>query len=81
MKIDHSVLHKKFYDSEVFDFNNAQNTHVLSTTPSGSSSGSTILTAAKLAVMSPGTETDGSILCLSDSNSIVGIKPTLGLTS
>ena len=77
MKIDHNVLYKQFYDSEVFDFNNVQNTHVLSTTPSGS----TILAAANLAAMSPGMETDGSILCPSDSNSIVGIKPTLGLTS
>ncbi|XP_028786056.1 probable amidase At4g34880 [Neltuma alba] len=49
--------------------------------PSGSSSGSAISVAANLVTVSLGTETDGSILCPSDSNSVVGIKPTVGLTS
>lgn len=34
-----------------------------------------------MAAMSLGTETDGSILCPADYNSVVGIKPTVGLTS
>ncbi|CAN0845858.1 Probable amidase At4g34880 [Linum grandiflorum] len=37
--------------------------------------------AANLAAVSLGSETDGSILCPSSSNSVVGIKPTVGLTS
>ncbi|XP_027342473.1 probable amidase At4g34880 isoform X1 [Abrus precatorius] len=49
--------------------------------PCGSSSGSSISVAANLVAVSLGTETDGSILCPSDSNSVVGIKPTVGLTS
>ncbi|RVW96600.1 putative amidase C869.01 [Vitis vinifera] len=57
------------------------NPYVLSATPCGSSSGSAISVAANLAAVSLGTETDGSILCPSHINSVVGIKPTLGLTS
>ncbi|KAI4317443.1 hypothetical protein L6164_025310 [Bauhinia variegata] len=49
--------------------------------PCGSSSGSGISAAANLATVTLGTETDGSILCPSESNSVVGIKPTVGLTS
>ncbi|WJX53060.1 amidase [Trifolium repens] len=49
--------------------------------PCGSSSGSAISVAANLVTMSLGTETDGSILCPSSMNSVVGIKPTVGLTS
>ncbi|KAL6219167.1 hypothetical protein ACLB2K_012373 [Fragaria x ananassa] len=49
--------------------------------PCGSSSGSAISVAANLAMVSLGTETDGSILCPSGYNSVVGIKPTIGLTS
>ncbi|KAI4334867.1 hypothetical protein L6164_013575 [Bauhinia variegata] len=49
--------------------------------PSGSSSGSAISAAANLAAVTLGTETDGSILSPSGSNSVVGIKPTVGLTS
>ncbi|KAL5791159.1 hypothetical protein ACOSQ2_006047 [Xanthoceras sorbifolium] len=58
-----------------------KNPYVLSADPSGSSSGSAISVAANMAAVSLGTETDGSILCPSSSNSIVGIKPTVGLTS
>ncbi|KAM1453837.1 hypothetical protein FF1_003442 [Malus domestica] len=50
-------------------------------TPCGSSSGSAISAAANLATVTLGTETDGSILCPSSYNSVVGIKPTNGLTS
>ncbi|KAG6589001.1 putative amidase, partial [Cucurbita argyrosperma subsp. sororia] len=49
--------------------------------PCGSSSGSAISVAANMAAVSLGTETDGSILCPADYNSVVGIKPTVGLTS
>ena len=49
--------------------------------PSGSSSGSGIATAIGLAAASLGTETDGSIVSPSSRNNIVGIKPTVGLTS
>ncbi|KAK7359346.1 hypothetical protein VNO77_01301 [Canavalia gladiata] len=50
-------------------------------TPCGSSSGPAISVAANLVAVSLGTETDGSILCPSETNSVVGIKPTVGLTS
>ncbi|KEH20625.1 putative asparaginyl-tRNA synthase (glutamine-hydrolyzing) [Medicago truncatula] len=49
--------------------------------PCGSSSGPAISVAANLVAVSLGTETDGSILCPSCMNSVVGIKPTVGLTS
>ncbi|KAH7069765.1 glutamyl-tRNA amidotransferase subunit A [Paraphoma chrysanthemicola] len=49
--------------------------------PSGSSSGSGVASSIGLAVASLGTETDGSILSPSQLNNLVGIKPTLGLTS
>ncbi|TXG64827.1 hypothetical protein EZV62_011821 [Acer yangbiense] len=58
-----------------------RNPYVLSADPSGSSSGSAISVAANMVAVSLGTETDGSILCPSSSNSVVGIKPTVGLTS
>ncbi|EXB39269.1 Putative amidase [Morus notabilis] len=51
------------------------------TTTCGSSSGSAISAAANFATVTLGTETDGSILCPSSFNSLVGIKPTVGLTS
>ncbi len=49
--------------------------------PCGSSSGSAVAVAANLAVLAVGTETDGSVICPSGINGIVGIKPTLGLVS
>ncbi|GMY05502.1 probable amidase At4g34880 isoform X1 [Fagus crenata] len=49
--------------------------------PCGSSSGSAISVAANMATVSIGTETDASILCPSSNNLVVGIKPTVGLTS
>jgi amidase len=55
--------------------------HVLDRNPCGSSSGSGVAAAADLAVAAIGTETDGSIVCPSGANGIVGIKPTLGLLS
>jgi amidase len=50
-------------------------------TPCGSSSGSAVAVAASLTVVAIGTETDGSVVCPSGINGIVGIKPTLGLVS
>lgn len=50
-------------------------------TPCGSSSGSGVAVAANLTVVAVGTETDGSIICPASNNSLVGIKPTLGLIS
>lgn len=49
--------------------------------PSGSSSGSAIASSIGLAWASLGTETDGSIMSPSHINNVVGIKPTVGLTS
>src|SRR5262245_48424778 len=55
--------------------------YLLSFDPCGSSSGSAVGTAANLCAASVGTETDGSIVCPSGNNLIVGLKPTLGLVS
>ena len=49
--------------------------------PGGSSSGSAVAVAAELCTVAVGTETSGSILSPANWNSIVGIKPTLGLIS
>ncbi|KAF6835081.1 glutamyl-tRNA amidotransferase subunit a [Colletotrichum plurivorum] len=49
--------------------------------PSGSSSGSGVASDLGLALASLGTETDGSIVSPSQRNNLVGIKPTVGLTS
>ncbi|TFK84305.1 amidase signature enzyme, partial [Polyporus arcularius HHB13444] len=49
--------------------------------PCGSSSGSGIGSAIGLAAAALGSETDGSIVCPSSFNNLVGIKPTVGLTS
>ncbi|KAM3376852.1 hypothetical protein P3S68_009265 [Capsicum galapagoense] len=58
-----------------------QNPYVLSADPCGSSTGSAISVAANMVSLSIGTETRGSILCPASSNAVVGIKPTVGLTS
>jgi amidase len=47
----------------------------------GSSSGSAAAASANFAAVSIGTETDGSIVCPANVNSVVGLKPTVGLTS
>ncbi|WP_298820597.1 amidase [Chloroflexus sp.] len=59
----------------------ARNPHVLTRSPCGSSSGSAIAVAASMCVVAIGTETDGSISCPSALCGVVGIKPTVGLTS
>jgi amidase len=58
-----------------------RNPYVLDRNPCGSSSGSGAATAANLCLGAIGTETDGSIVCPSSANSLVGIKPTVGLVS
>ncbi len=58
-----------------------RNPHVLDRNPCGSSSGSAVAVAARLAPLAVGTETDGSIICPSAINGIVGIKPTVGTVS
>lgn len=57
------------------------NPYILDRTPCGSSSGSGASIAANLCAVAIGTETDGSVVCPSSINGIVGIKPTLGLVS
>lgn len=59
----------------------ARNPYVLDRNPCGSSSGSGIGVAASYCAVAVGTETDGSVVCPSSANGIVGIKPTLGLLS
>src|SRR5581483_7993593 len=58
-----------------------RNPYVLDRSPGGSSSGSASAVAANLCTVALGTETDGSILSPSHMNCVVGIKPTVGLTS
>lgn len=58
-----------------------RNPYALNRSPCGSSSGSGSAGAANLAAVTIGTETDGSILCPSSVNGLVGIKPTVGLWS
>ncbi len=58
-----------------------RNPYALDRSPCGSSSGSAVAVAANLCAAAIGTETDGSVVCPSSANSIVGIKPTLGLVS
>ena len=58
-----------------------KNPFVLDRNPCGSSSGSGASVSANLCMVAIGTETDGSIVCPSNNNGIVGIKPTVGLIS
>jgi len=58
-----------------------RNPYALDRNACGSSSGSGAAVAANLCAAAIGTETDGSIVCPSGANEIVGIKPTVGLTS
>jgi amidase len=59
----------------------ARNPYALNRNPCGSSSGSGVAVSANLCPVALGTETDGSIVCPSSTNGIVGIKPTVGLAS
>ena len=58
-----------------------KNPYALDRNPCGSSSGSGAAVSANLCAAAIGTETDGSIVCPSSSNGLVGIKPTVGLVS
>jgi len=57
------------------------NPYGLDRNPCGSSSGSGAAASANFATLSFGTETDGSIVCPANASGVVGIKPTVGLTS
>ncbi len=58
-----------------------RNPHMLDRNPCGSSSGSGAAMAASLASGTVGTETNGSVICPSNANGVVGFKPTVGLVS
>lgn len=58
-----------------------RNPYALDRNACGSSAGTGAAIAANLAAVGVGTETDGSIVCPSAANSLVGIKPTVGLVS
>lgn len=58
-----------------------KNPYVIDRNPCGSSSGTGSAIAASLAAVGIGTETDGSIICPSSVNGLVGLKPTVGLVS
>ena len=58
-----------------------RNPHMLDRNPCGSSSGTGAAIAASLASGGVGTETNGSIICPSNVNGVVGFKPTVGLVS
>lgn len=58
-----------------------RNPYALDRNPCGSSSGTGAAVAASLAAVGVGTETDGSIVCPSSANGLVGVKPTVGLVS
>ncbi len=58
-----------------------KNAYVLDRNPCGSSAGTGTAIAASLATIGVGTETDGSIICPSAVNGLVGLKPTVGVIS
>ena len=58
-----------------------RNPYALDRTACGSSSGTGAAVAASFAGAGVGTETDGSVVCPSAMNGLVGLKPTLGLVS
>jgi amidase len=59
----------------------SNNPYGIARNPCGSSSGSAAAASANFAAVSLGTETDGSVVCPANANGVVGIKPTVGLTS
>jgi amidase len=58
-----------------------RNPYSLDRNPCGSSSGSGVGASANFCALAIGTETDGSIVCPSSANGVVGMKPTVGLWS
>src|SRR3989441_8977403 len=59
----------------------ANNPYAIDRNPCGSSSGSGAAASANFTAVSLGSETDGSIVCPGNANGVVGLKPTVGLTS
>ena len=59
----------------------ARSSYNLTVNPGGSSSGSAIAVANNVVTFALGTETDGSVINPAERNAVVGIKPTVGLTS
>ena len=59
----------------------SHNPYGIDRNPCGSSAGSGAAASANFAAVSLGSETDGSIVCPANANGVVGIKPTVGLTS
>ncbi|HKB98182.1 MAG TPA: amidase family protein, partial [Terriglobales bacterium] len=57
------------------------NPYGINRNPCGSSAGSGAAVSSNFAAVSFGTETDGSIVCPANANGVVGLKPTVGLTS
>jgi amidase len=58
-----------------------RNPYILDRNPGGSSSGSAAAVSANLCAAALGTETDGSIVNPANNCGVVGLKPTVGLTS
>lgn len=58
-----------------------RNPYALNRNSCGSSTGTGAAIAANFAAVGVGTETDGSVVCPSSSNGLVGLKPTVGLVS
>ncbi|UZR99929.1 amidase [Chondrinema litorale] len=58
-----------------------RNPYILDRNPCGSSAGSGVAVSANLCAIAIGTETNGSIVCPSSTNGVVGIKPTVGAWS
>ncbi|KAH6644635.1 amidase signature domain-containing protein [Boeremia exigua] len=59
----------------------ARSAYNLTLNPGGSSSGSAAAVAANIVSFALGTETDGSVISPAERNALVGVKPTVGLTS
>jgi amidase len=57
------------------------NPYGINRNPCGSSAGSAAAVSSNFTAVSFGTETDGSIVCPANASGVVGIKPTVGLTS
>ena len=58
-----------------------RNPYDLSRSPCGSSSGSAVAVAVRLAPLAVGTETNGSVVCPANVNGLVGFKPSIGVLS
>lgn len=74
---------RSFYSSSGWSGRGGQcnNPYAIDRNPCGSSSGSGAAVSANLCAVALGSETDGSIVCPASLSGVVGIKPTVGLTS